>query len=108
MKQKLIYRGYRFPADIIAHSVWLYHRFTLSLRNIENLLAERGVIVSYETIRQWCASFAPHYARPIKKSTGLHGDYSFLDEVTVSIQGQRRDLWRAVDQDGDVIEILVQ
>ena len=108
MKHKLSYRGYRFPPDIIARAVWLYHRFTLSLRDIEDLLAERGITVSYETIRQWCATFGPHYARRIRKSSGPRGDCWFLDEVTVSIQGQRRYLWRAVDQDGDVIEILVQ
>ena len=108
MKHKLSYRGYRFPPDIIAHAVWLYHRFTLSLRDIEDLLAERGITVSYETIRQWCATFGPHYARRIRKSSGPRGNCWFLDEVTVSIQGQRRYLWRAVDQDGDVIDILVQ
>ena len=108
MKHKLSYRGYRYPPDIIARAVWLYHRFTLSLRDIEDLLAERGITVSYETIRQWCATLGPHYARRIRKSSGPRGDCWFLDEVTVSIQGQRRYLWRAVDQDGDVIEILVQ
>ena len=108
MKQELSYRGYRFPPDIISRAVWLYHRFTPSLRDIEDLLAERGITVSYETIRQWCVTFGPHYARRIKKSNGPRGDRWFLDEVTVSIQGQRRYLWRAVDQDGDVIDILVQ
>ena len=108
MKQELSYRGYRFPPDIISRAVWLYHRFTLSLRDIEDLLAERGITVSHETIRQWCVTFGPHYARRIKKSNGPRGDRWFLDEVTVSIQGQRRYLWRAVDQDGEVIDILVQ
>ena len=108
MKHKLSYRGYRFPPDIIARAVWLYHRFTRSFRDIEDWLAERAITVSYETIRQWCATFGPHYARRIRKSSGPRGDCWFLDEVTVSIQGQRRYLWRAVDQDGDVIEILVQ
>ena len=92
MKQELSYRGYRFPPDIILRAVWLYHRFTLSLRDIEDLLAERGITVSYETIRQWCVTFGPHYARRIKKSNGPRGDRWFLDEVTVSIQGQRRYL----------------
>ena len=108
MKQTLSYRGYRFPPDVIAYAVWLYHRFNLSLRDLEDLLAERGITVSYETIRQWCATFGPHYARRIRKSHGPRGDCWFLDEVTVSIQGRRRYLWRAVDQDGDVIDILVQ
>ena len=102
------YRGYRFPPEIIAQAVWLYHRFTLSFRDVEDLLAERGVTVSYETIRQWCLRFGPDYARRIKKRQGPRGDGWFLDEVVVSIQGKRRYLWRAVDQDGDLIEILVQ
>ena len=102
------YRGYRFPGEIIARAVWLYHRFTLSFRDIEDLLAERGITVSYETIRQWCRRFGPDYARQIKKRMGPRGDRWFLDEVVVTIQGQRRYLWRAVDQDGDLIEILVQ
>ena len=102
------YRGYRFPPEIIARSVWLYHRFTLSFRDIEDLLAERGVTVSYETIRQWCLTFGPDYARRIRQHQGPRGDCWFLDEVVVSIQGKRRYLWRAVDQDGDLIEILVQ
>lgn len=101
-------RGYRFRPDIIAYTVWLYHRFTLSLRDIKDLLAERGVIVSYETVRQWCRTFGPHYARRIRKRQGPRGDRWFLDEVTVSIRGHCRYLWRAVDQDGDVLDILVQ
>jgi putative transposase len=102
------YRGYRFPPEIISHTVWLYHRFTLSLRDIEDLLAERNVIVSYESIRQWCATFGLDYARRLRKRRGALGDRWFLDEVTVSIQGKRQYLWRAVDQDGDVLDILVQ
>jgi putative transposase len=102
------YRGYRFPPEIIARAVWLYHRFTLIFRDVEDLLAERNVTVSYETIRQWCLTFGPDYARRIKKSQGPRGDRWFLDEVVISIQGKRRYLWRAVDQDGDLIEILVQ
>ena len=108
MKIASIYRGYRFPPDVIAHTVWLYHRFALSLRDVEDLLAERGVTVSYETIRQWCATFGPHFARRIKARLGSRGDRWFLDEVVVSICGERRYLWRAVDQDGDVLNILVQ
>ena len=102
------YRGYRFPSEIIAQAVWLYHRFKLSFRDVEDLLAERGVTVSYETIRQWCRTFGPQYARRIKRRLGPRGDRWFLDEVVVSIQGKRRYLWRAVDQDGDLIDILVQ
>ena len=101
------YRGYRFPPEIISHTVWLYHRFTLSLRDIEDLLAERNVIVSYESIRQWCERFGLEYAKRLQKKRGPGGDRWFLDEVTVS-QGKRQYLWRAVDQDGDLLDILVQ
>ena len=89
MKITSIYRGYRFPPDVIAHTVWLYHRFALSLRDVEDLLAERGVTVSYETIRQWCATFGPQFARRIKARLGSCGDRWFLDEVVVSICGER-------------------
>lgn len=102
------YRGYRFPPEIIGHAVWLYHRFALSFRDVEDLLAERGVVVSYETIRQWCRKFGPEYARKLKRRQGRLGDVSQLDEVFVTIRGERHYLWRAVDQDGDVIDVLVQ
>jgi putative transposase len=102
------YRGHRFPADVISHAVWLYHRFCLSFRDVEDLLAERGVTVSYETIRSWCRKFGSEYARKLRRRTGRLGDTWFLDEVFVTIQGRRQYLWRAVDQDGDVIDILVQ
>jgi len=102
------YRGYRFPSEIISHAVWLYYRFCLSFRDVEDLLAERGVIVSYETIRQWSRKFGAEYARKLKRREGRLGDIWHLDELFVTIQGQRKYLWRAVDQDGDVIDILVQ
>ena len=102
------YCGYRFPRAIISHSVWLYHRFSVSFRDVEELLAKRGIIVSYETIRQWCMKFGPQYARSLRRRQGRLGDVWHLDEVFVNIQGQRHYLWRAVDQDGDVIDILVQ
>jgi putative transposase len=102
------YRGYRFPREIISHGVWLYHRFSLSFREVEELLAKRGIIVSYETIRQWCRKFGPEYARSLKHRQGRLGDVWHLDEVFVKIQGQRHYLWRAIDQDGDVIDVLVQ
>ena len=102
------YRGHRFPSEIISHSVYLYHRFCLSFRDVEELLAKRGIVVSYETIRQWCRKFGPEYARNLKRRQGRLGDVWHLDEVFVNIQGQRHYLWRAVDQDGDVIDILVQ
>ena len=102
------YRGHRFPREIISHSVWLYHRFSLSFRDVEELLAKRGIIVTYETIRQWCRKFGPEYARNLKRRRGRLGDVWHLDEVFVKIRGERHYLWRAVDQDGDVIDILVQ
>ena len=102
------YRGYRFPPDIIRHAVWLYYRFGLSLRDVEDLLAERGITVTYETIRQWCATFGLKYARRLRSRRGRQGDTWYLDEVFVKIQGRQQYLWRAVDEDGDVIDILVQ
>jgi putative transposase len=102
------YQRHRFPAEIISHAVWLYHRFCLSFREVEELLAKRGITVTYETVRQWCQKFGPDYARKLKKRQGRLGDTWHIDEVFVSIQGQRHYLWRAVDQDGDVIDILVQ
>ena len=102
------YHGYRFPPPIISHAVWLYHRFALSFRDVEELLAERGVVVSYETIRQWCQKSGPRYARNLRRRQGRLGDIRHLDELFVNIQGKRQYLWRAVDQDGDVIDILVQ
>ena len=102
------HRGHRFPREIISHGVWLYHRFSLSFRDVEELLAKRGIIVSYETLRQWCRKFGPQYARMLRRRQGRLGDVWHLDEVFVNIQGQRHYLWRAVDQDGDVIDILVQ
>ena len=102
------YYGHRYPPEIISHAVWHYYRFCLSFRDVEDLLAKRGVIVSYETIRQWCRKFGPDYAKRLKRRQGRLGDTWFLDEVFVTINGERPYLWRAVDQDGDVIDILVQ
>ena len=102
------YHGYRFPPEIISHAVWLYHRFCLSFRDAEDLLAQRGVTVTYETIRQWCQTFGLDYARRLRRSRGRMGDVWYLDELFMTIQGQRQYIWRAVDQDGDVIDILVQ
>ena len=99
------YRGYRFLPEIISHAVWLYHRFGLSFRDVEDLLAERGITVTYEAIRQWCRTFGLDYARRLR---GRRGDTRYLDEVFVKIQGRLQYLWRAVDEDGDVIDILVQ
>ena len=103
-----IYKGHRFPPEIIGYTVWLYHRFSLSFRDVEDLLAQRGVEVSYEAIRQWCTKFGPGYAAKLKRHRGRLGDTWHLDEVFVTIRGQRQYLWRAVDQDGDLLDILVQ
>ena len=102
------YLRQRCPPDIISHAVWLYHRDYMSFRDVEDLLAERGIIVSYETIRQWCGKVGPDYARQVKRQQGRLGETWFLDEVFVTINGERQSLWRAVDQDGDLIDILVQ
>ncbi len=101
------YHGYRFPPEIISHAVWLYHRFCLSFRDAEDLLAQRGITVTYETTRQWCQHFGLDYARRLRRRRGRMGDTWYLDELFVTIQGQRQYLWRAVDQDGDVIDVLV-
>src|SRR6266550_6726078 len=102
------YYGHRFPPEIISYAVWAYHRFCLSFRDVEDLLAERGIIVSYEAIRIWCQKFGRDYARKLKRHQGRLGDIWHLDEVFIRINGQQQYLWRAVDQDGDVIDILVQ
>jgi putative transposase len=102
------YSGYRFPPQIMSSAVWAYHRFCLSFRDVEDLLAERAIIVFYETIRQWCQKFGPDYARRLKRRQGRLSDHWHLDEVFIRINGQQQYLWRAVDQDGDVIDILVQ
>ena len=102
------YKGHRYPAEIIAHCVWLYHRFPLSFREVEELMLVRGVIVSYETIRQWCAKFGPEYAGRLRRRRKRPADKWHLDEVFLTINGRRQYLWRAVDQDGNVLDILVQ
>src|ERR1700704_443342 len=102
------YHGHRFPPEIISYAVWAYHRFCVSFRDVEDLLAERDISVSYEAIRRWCRKFGPDYAKRLKKKQGRLGDTWHLDEVFVKINGQQQYLWRAVDQDGDVIDILVQ
>ena len=101
------YRGFRFPAEIISHCVWLYHRFPLSLREVQEMMLARGVIVSHETIRQWCATFGQTYANALRRRRARPGDKWHLDEVFITINGKRHYLWRAVDQHGDVLDILV-
>jgi len=99
---------HRFPAEVISHAVWLYHLFSLSLRDIELLLAERGVVVSYETVRRWCKKFGETFANRLRRRRPQPGDKWHLDEVFIRIQGAQHYLWRAVDQDGVVLDILVQ
>jgi putative transposase len=101
------YTGYRYPAEIISHAVWLYFRFTLSFRDIEELLAARGIVVTHETVRQWCLKFSQSFANEIRRRPGRPGDTWFLGEVFSTINGKRHYLWPAVDQDGDVLDILV-
>ena len=90
------------------HAVWLYYRFTLSFRDVEDLLAQRNIIVTYETIRQWCLTFGSGYARTVRRRRGQQGDTWHLDELFVTLNGRPQYLWRAVDEDGDVLDILVQ
>jgi putative transposase len=103
-----LYKRYRFPSEIIQHAVWLYHRFNLSHRDIEDLLAERGISVSYESIRLWCNKFGPKYAKRLKCRHQGFGDTFYIDEVFVRIAGKQQYLWRAVDQDGEVVDVFLQ
>ena len=102
------YHGYRSPSEIISHAVWLYYRFALSFRDVEDLLAQRHITVTYETIRQWCLTFGPDYARTFRRRRGQQGDTWHLDELFVMLNGRQTYLWRAVDEDGDVLDLLVQ
>ncbi len=104
----LTYKRHRFPPEIIAHAVWLYFRFALSYRDVEELLAERGVVLTYETVRQWCRKFGQAYANDLGRRRPQPGDKWHLDEVFIRINGATHYLWRAVDQDGQVLDILVQ
>ncbi len=102
------YRGFRYPAEVIQHAVWLYHCFSLSLRDVELILAARGVVVSYETIRDWGLRFGRLFANELKRRRPRPGDKWYMDEVFIRIRGKLHLLWRAVDQDGHVLDILVQ
>jgi putative transposase len=108
MNKSKMYKRYRFPAEIIQYAVWLYHRFNLSHRDIEDLLAERGIIVSYESIRLWCNKFGTKYAARLRRKHQGYGDTFFIDEVFVKIDGKQHYLWRAVDQDGEVVDVFLQ
>jgi len=103
-----MYKRHRFPPEIIQHTVWLYHRFNLSTRDIEDLMAERGIAISYESIRLWCIKFGPKYAKRLRRRHQGYGDTFFIDEVLVNIQGKQHYLWRAVDQDGEVVDVFLQ
>jgi len=102
------YAGYRFPSEIISHAVWLYFRFPLGLRMVEELLAARGIIVSHETVRQWARKFGQPFANQIRRRLPRVGDKWHLDEVVLKIAGAKHWLWRAVDQTGIVLDVLVQ
>ena len=102
------YKRHRFPGEIISYAVWLYYRFSLSHRDVEELLLERGIIVSYEAIRKWCRKFGQSYANRLRRRRPCPRDKWHLDEVFIKINGKLYYLWRAVDQDSNVLDILVQ
>jgi putative transposase len=116
----ITYKRHRFPPDIISYAVWLYHGFNLSHRDIEDLLAERGITVSHESIRLWypkhslrswgmlCIKFGAIYSRRLTRKHQCYGDTFYLDEVFVKINGKQHYLWRAVDQDGEVVDVYLQ
>ena len=103
-----IYKRQRFPPDIISDAVWLYHRFNLSHRDIEELLAERRISVSHESMRLWCIKFGPVFARRLRRKHRGFGDTFYVDEGFVKIRGKQHYLWRAVDQDGDGVDVVLQ
>ena len=105
---KISYSGYRFPPDIIQHAIWLYLRFTLSFRDVEDLLAERGIMVTYETVRRWVNHFGPMVAADLRKRRPKPRTTWHLDEVYLKIDGRMVYLWRAVDAEGEVLDVLVQ
>jgi putative transposase len=108
MTQSKMVKRHRFRPEIIQYAVWLYHRFNLVHRDIEDLMSQRGIEVSYEAIRLWCNKFGPTYAQRIRRKHLGYGDTFFIDEVFVKIQGQRHYLRRAVDQDGEVVDVFLQ
>jgi putative transposase len=108
MNKSTMYKRYRFPAEITQYAVWLYFRFNLSHRDIEDLLAQRGVIVTHEWIRLWCIKFGSKYAARLRRKHQGYGDTFFIDEVFIKIDGKQHYLWRAVDQDGEVVDVFLQ
>jgi putative transposase len=101
-------KGHRFPPEIISHCVWLYSRFSLSYRDIEEIMAERGVKLTYEPVRKWCLKFGQRYANALHRCHPQPGDKWYLDEVFLTIHGQVHSVWRAVDQHGTVLKVLMQ
>jgi putative transposase len=102
------FKGHRFPSEIIEYAVWLYFRFSLSLRDVEDLLAQRGIVVSHETVRFWVMKFGHQYAKSNRRDRPPVSNKWHLDEVVISIRGKKHWLWRAVDQHGNALEILMQ
>jgi transposase-like protein len=102
------FKRHRFPPEIIRHAIWLYARFTLSFRDVEELLAERGIDASYETVRRWFLKFGPSIAGNIRRSRPRPSDHWHLDEMVILIRGGQYWLWRAVDNDGEVLDFLIQ
>jgi putative transposase len=103
-----LYKGHRFPPEIIRYCVWLYYRFSLSYRDIEEIMAERGIQLTYETVRKWCLKFGQRYANALRRHHPQPGDKWHLDEVFLTIHGQVYYAWRAVDQHGTILKVLVQ
>jgi putative transposase len=108
MTQSKMYKRHRFPTKIIQYAVWLCHRFNLRHRDIEVLMSQRGIEVSYEAVRLWCNKSGPKHAQRLRRKHRGYGDTFFIDEIFVKIQGQRHCLWRAVDQDGEVVDEFLQ
>jgi len=103
-----LYRRHRFPSEVISHCVWLYFRFSISYRDVEEMMAVRGLTLTYETIRYWCLKFGQTYANSLRRKSPRPGDRWHVDEVFLKINGRLHYLWQAVDQDGEVLDILVQ
>jgi putative transposase len=108
MIKSVSYKRHRFPPEIIAHAIWLYFKFPLSLRLVEEMLLERGILVSYETVRRWALKFGLAYARRLRRKRPSRRDIWHLDEVVITIAGEKHWLWRAIDQDGYVLDEIVQ
>jgi putative transposase len=108
MTSSQLYRGFRSPREVISHVVWLYFRFSLSFRDIEELMASRGIVVTYETIRQWTPRFGRQFANELRRRQPRRGDKWHLDEVVLTIKGKHHYLWCAVDQYGHTLDVLVQ